>query len=269
MPDTAPLPQTPQQRRRRFASARSIMALVLREMGSTYGRSPGGYLWAVLEPIGAIALLSLVFSAAFRNPALGISFPLFYATGMMPFNMFTDVHGKMATALMYSKQLLVYPTVTYLDALMARLLLNVITQTLISYLVLAGCLLAFENRVSLDLPVVILSFVMAAALALGLGTLNSFMFTRFPVWQRAWSILMRPMFLISGIFFLFESLPQQYQGGLWWNPLIHIIGMMRRGFYAEYDATYVSVTYVFLVSLVSLAFGLLLLRRHHRDLLNN
>ena len=32
---------------------------MLREMGSTYGRSPGGYLWVIAEPIGVIAVLSI------------------------------------------------------------------------------------------------------------------------------------------------------------------------------------------------------------------
>ncbi|MEL6475009.1 MAG: sugar ABC transporter permease, partial [Pseudomonadota bacterium] len=36
------------RQRRRFASLRSIIALMLREMATSYGRSPGGYLWAVL-----------------------------------------------------------------------------------------------------------------------------------------------------------------------------------------------------------------------------
>lgn len=43
--------------------------------------------------------------------------------------------------------------------------------------------------------------------------------------------------------------------------------MMRHGFYSTYHATYVSVTYVLVVSLVSGALGLLLLYRHRHDLL--
>jgi len=87
--------------------------------------------------------------------------------------------------------------------------------------------------------------------------------------QRAWSILMRPMFIISGIFILFETVPQPYQDWLWYNPLVHIIGLIRSGFYGTYDASYVSVPYLLGVSMGCLAMGLLLLRRHHQDLLSN
>ena len=70
------------------AGGRAIGALVLREMATTFGRSPGGWLWAVAEPVAVIALLSFAFSLAFRSPSLGTSFPLFYATGYLPFLLF-------------------------------------------------------------------------------------------------------------------------------------------------------------------------------------
>lgn len=265
--DTA-LPLPARQSRRRFASLRAVGALILREMSTTNGRSPGGYLWAVLEPAAGIALLSLVFAAAFRNPPLGVSFPMFYSTGMLLFLTFTDIHNKVAQSLHYSRQLLAYPTVTFLDAIIARFVLNLMTQLMVGYVILMGCMLLFETRVTPDLTIIVEAFALTALLALGIGVLNCYLFTRFDVMQKVWSILMRPMFIISGVFYLFESLPETYSDFLWYNPLVHVIGLMRRGFYGTYDATYVSPAYVTGLSLVCLTAGLVLLRRNHRDLLN-
>ena len=47
---------------------RTVLALMLREMATTYGRSAGGYLWAILDPVLGIALLSVLFSLALRHP---------------------------------------------------------------------------------------------------------------------------------------------------------------------------------------------------------
>ena len=47
-----------------FPMARTIGALVMREMSSTYGKSTGGYLWVILEPIAGIVLLTVIFSIA-------------------------------------------------------------------------------------------------------------------------------------------------------------------------------------------------------------
>lgn len=250
-----------------MATLRAIVALILREMSTTYGRSPGGYLWAVLEPVAGIALLSAIFSVGFHAPPMGVSFAMFYATGMLPFILFTDVVAKVGQSLNYSRQLLVYPRVTFVDALLARLALNLMVQILVSYVVLGGILLLFETRVLMEAAVIAKAYGLAALLAFGMGTFNCYMLVRFPIYQRVWSIAMRPMFLISCIFFLFDTIPQPWRDWLWYNPLIHIVGLMRQGFYPNYDAAYASEAYVITVALVALAAGLLLLRRDHRMLL--
>ncbi|WP_424968560.1 ABC transporter permease [Dinoroseobacter sp. S375] len=268
---TAP-PLTPKLRpvgRRSFATLRTIIALMLREMATTYGRSPGGYIWAVLEPVGGIALLTLVFSAGFKSPPMGTVFVIFYATGLIPFLMFLDVSGKLALSILFSRQLLAYPGVTYIDALIARFILNTLTHLMVAYIIFTGILLFFDTRTTLELDRIALGFAMTMALALGVGTMNCFLFSMFPVWQRVWSILTRPLFILSCIFFLYESVPDLVRDYLWYLPTVHLTGIMRSAFYVGYDASYVSPTYVFVVSGVLMVTGLVFLRRYHREVLNN
>ena len=248
---------------------RSVLALMLREMVTTYGRSPGGYLWAILDPVAAITLLSFIFSQAFHAPALGASFPLFYATGYLPFMMFNDVANKIGATIRFSRPLLSYPAVTFLDAVLARFLLNTLTHVMVFFIVVFGIWLFLDALTSLDMLSIVIAMTMAASLALGIGTLNCYLMTAFPLWERIWQIATRPLFIISGVFFLYESLPETMRNVLWFNPLTHVIGEMRRGFYPTYDASYVSYTYVFAVALISFAIGLALLYRYHRDLLNS
>lgn len=258
----------PVQRPRRFGMTRVVVALVLREMQTTYGRSPGGYLWAVLEPAAGIALLSFIFSFGFRSPPLGNDFVPFYATGVVPYIFYSDLSGKVAESLTFSRQLLSYPSVTFVDTIVARLIVNVLTQLMVSYVVFSVILLMFDTQSVLRLDRIVVAYVMVISLATGVGIMNCFLRTRFPVWQRIWAVVNRPMFLISGIFFLYQSVPQPYRDYLWYNPLVHVIGMMRSGFYSSYDAPYVSVSYVMGLSLVLTVMGLILLRRYHREILD-
>lgn len=266
--DNVAPPARPRQHKVRFTSLRAIMALILREMATSYGRSPGGYIWAIVEPAAGLAVMSLVFSALLNSPALGISFPMFYATGMMPFMLFMSVQNKVAGALTYSRPLLAYPTVTFVDSIIARFVLELMTKLMVSYIVLTGCMVIFETRVNLNLPVIVEAYALAALLGLGVGMLNCFLFTQFSVYQRTWAIVTQPLFLVSGIFFTFEIIPKPYQDYLWFNPLIHVIGMMRSGFYNTYDPAYISVPYVVGIALMGMALGMVFLRRHHRELLN-
>ncbi len=250
-----------------FATLRTIAALVLREMSSTYGRSPGGYLWVVMEPVLGIALLTLVFSLGFRSPPLGTNFAIFYASGLMPFFVFLDISGKVTQSLRYSRHLLSFPRVTFLDAVLARFLLSLLTKLLVSALIFGLILWIWDTRTIFDTPRVMLSFAMATALGLGVGLMNCLLMARWTIWQSVWSVLTRPLVLISGVILLPESIPQPYRDWMNWNPLVHVTGEMRRGFYYSYEAEYVDPTYVFGLSLLLGVTGLLFLRRYYRDLL--
>lgn len=253
---------------RRFATGRSVTALVLREMVTTYGRSPGGYLWAVLEPLAAIALLAFAFSMVFRAPSLGISFPLFYATGYLPYMLFHDVSAKTASAIRFSRPLLNFGAISWVDVLAARFVLNLFTHLVVGALVTGAMLVFLNTRGVIDMPVVLIAVTMAATLAAGVGVLNAFLFLAFPAWERIWLILTRPLFIISGVFFLFEDVPSDIRDILWFNPLFHVTGQMRAGFYPTYDATYVSPLFVIGLGLGLLLLGLLLLSRHADGLIH-
>mgnify|MGYP005988598791 CR=1 FL=1 len=270
VPETLPpaLPQMPSRPPKRGGTFRVITALMLREMSTTYGRSALGYLWAILEPVGGILIMSFLFTLAFRSPGIGTNFPLFFASGVLPYNTFTDLMGKSASAIRFSKPLLFYPGVTFMDAILARVIMNAITQVMISAIVLTGILWIYDVDVILDMPRIIEGFAMAIALGVGIGTLNAFFFAMSPFWERIWSVLTRPLFLLSCIIFVYDQVPQPYRDYLWWNPAVHIVGKVRQGVYATYDASYVSPLYVMGVAAVTFTLGILFLRRFHHDIIN-
>jgi len=256
------------QAARRFKSARSILALILREMGTTYGRSPGGFIWTILVPVLGIAFLSLVFSLTFRTPALGSNFQLFYASGMLPFLIYRDISTKVAASLKFSRQLLFYPAITFIDAIFARFILNFLVHIIVFVIIITGINLIYDTNTILNFPPIILSLTLAAVLGLGIGCLNCFLFSVFPLWERLWAVLNRPLFILSAVLFLFERIPEPYRSYLWYNPIIHIVGIMRSGFYPAYDSSYTSAPYVVLISLIALNLGILFLNRFNRYILN-
>lgn len=252
-------------------TVRTVTALIFREMSTTYGRSAGGYLWAFLDPILSIAFFTIVLSLGLRirSPALGISFPLFFATAVLPLRMYMTLAQKMAQALNFSRPLLFYPGVTYADALISRFILNFLTHLLVMHVIFAGIILTLSTRALVDPHPMILSVLMTALIGAGVGTLNCYLFSAFPVWAQIWGILTTPLFFMSTVFYTYEDLPKLGQDILWYNPLVHIVGLMRRGIYPQYDAAWVSLTYGYGFGAILLVFGMLLLHRYHRDILNN
>lgn len=250
------------------SSFRAISALMLREMSTRYGRTPGGYIWAILEPLGMIIILSFAFALLARVPALGTSFLLFKATGFLVLQIFTVLGGQIGSALSFSKPLLRYPRVTWGDALLARFILNVLVVFTVTALILTGIVIFEGLNPILRWGAILGAMGLTAALGLGVGCLNCFLFMRFPVWKQVWAIATRPLFLISGVIILYDDMPQIAQSVLWYNPILHLTGLMRMAFYPMYRPDYISVVFVGICILIPMALGLLLLHRYHRELLN-
>ncbi len=252
---------------RRFPTFRSVMALMMREMSTTYGKSMGGYVWIIIEPVAGIILLTALFSAVLRTPPIGVNFAIFYATGMVPFMYYNGLANKIAQAIQFSRPLLVYPAVTLIDALIARAIVTCLTGLLVGYVIFFSIMTLNETRTNPQLLLIGQSYLMATAFGLGVGTMNSFLFARFPSWQTIWAVINRPMLLISCVINIYDDVPHPYDQILWWNPIVHIVGEMRRGFYLNYPGQYVSPTYVYTVSFVLITVGLALLLRYHRRIL--
>jgi capsular polysaccharide transport system permease protein len=248
------------------AARRSVWALVLRELASRYGRTPGGYLWALLHPLGVIVMLAYAFSLLQKTPTLGTSFLLFKATGFLIVRQFTVLGGVTGHALGYSRSLLLYPRVAWIDAVLARFLLNAVIMSGVFAVLLVGIVLYDGVETFIHWPKLVLAFALTAAMGFSLGVLNCYLFHRFEVWQQIWAILTTPLFLISGVILVFEDMPRAAQGVLWFNPLLHLTGLMRAAFYPVYRPEYISFVYVGLWCLVPLVTGMMLMHLFHRDL---
>lgn len=253
--------------KRGFATGRVILALMLREMTARYGRTPGGYLWAILEPIGMICVLALGFSLIMRSPALGNSFILFYASGYLVFSQYRTIEASITKSIPYTRGLLRYPVVTWLDALLARFFLNSLTGILNTILILTATMLITANNTMINFLPMMLALILASVLALGIGTLNALLTGLWPLWQTIVNILSRPLMIASAVLYIVEDLSPRAANVLWYNPLVHLTGMMRTGVYYKYPGQYISPLYVLGIAMVSLTLGLVFLHRYARKII--
>ncbi len=266
-PQDGAIAQAQVPRSRRFKSLRVIIALMMREIASTDSRTSLGFLWQFVEPVAAVALMTLFFQLITRTPPLGTNFPLFYVTGVMPFQVFQTVGNKVSGAVRYSRPLLEFPAVSVIDALAARFILNFVIECAVFVALTAGVIAIYDLKVNIDIPMAAGAMLLAGALALGIGTFNSVLFVAYPVYETVYGVLTRPLMLISGIFFLVDGMPDSVKPYFLWNPVMHPVSLMRAAFYSGADTSYISPFFVLLVALTTFTFGLVTLRRFFRDAL--
>ena len=244
------------------SSFRVFAALMLREMITRYGRSFGGYIWAVVEPMAVIGMLSLVFSQFLDSPPYGESFLLFFSTGYLPFFFFISVAGQVGSGLSVNRELLQLPMVKPLDVLIARFVLAFLTLLFVSVIVFGIVSITVHHSLHIDPVALIAAFASASALGLGVGTLNAFLFALLPAWRQVWGLLSAPLMILSGIFYTLDSMPSQIQDVLIWNPLVHSVGITRAAFFPSYHADYANLGYVMALAVAMLLPGLFLIARY-------
>ena len=160
-----------------------------------------------------------------RSPPLGTSFILFYATGTIPFRLYGAMANQVAGAINANRGLLAYPVVNPLDAVFAQF-----APRLHDRLPGRGRRSSPASRCSptptssSTSPPAAAAFVLAALLGLGVGTVNCVLFGFFPTWKNVWSVLSRPLFLLSGVLYLYDSVPTALPG----DPLVEPAGARDR-----------------------------------------
>ncbi|MDJ1018024.1 MAG: ABC transporter permease [Paracoccaceae bacterium] len=253
----------------RFQALRVISALMVREMSTRYGRSFGGYFWAIAEPVAMIALLSVAFSQFLRTPPLGSSFVLFYASGYIPFSFYITINNMTSAAVSKNKPLMNFPMVSPMDAVLARAALQILTMIVVSTVILLGMTMFVEEQIKISFPGFFSAILAASILGLGGGALNVVIFAFFPLYKIIWSIITRPLFIVSGIFYTVESMPTALQEILVLNPLVHVTGQSHKAFYTIYDGDFVFLAYPIALGTFFLLLGGALMLRHRSFIIDN
>jgi len=246
-----------------------IYALVFRELNSRFGRYRLGYMWALLEPLAFIGVLSGIRVLFGRSSMGGVEYPLFFASGIMPYLLFQHILISSMNAVEANRGVFNYQRVKPVDCVIARVAIEGIiyglaTCIILPALYLLGFTFSWNDTVSYILTVALLIIF-----ATGLGLVMSVIA---PLWQESKKIVpiaIRPLFFVSGIFFVLSDMPERAKAFLLINPLLHAIELIRHSMFAEYQVGEVNVSYLFICSLVSLVLGLSVYRIYRLDLVTS
>jgi len=239
--------------------SRVIHALIMRETLSRYGDHKLGFLWAILEPLLMVTMIASVLSVMRGDSPGGMPLVPFMITGFVPFFMFRNTMNQLKNAVASNRKLLGFPQVTTFDAIVARVLLEggVLLAVFVFMLSMAH-LIGFEFRIENPLGVLVVCLCLLL-LGTGIGFVLATLIPVIPsVGQVSSLIFGRPMMVTSGLFFTAESVPEPFRGWLLYNPILHLMELMRSSFFYEFESPYGSWFYAGSWVLGTFTFGLLI-----------
>lgn len=223
-----------------------IHALILRETRTRFGKHQLGYAWALLEPASMILTFVIMFAVAKRGRAGDMDTFGFLATGIIPYLLFTKTTTQVSQAINGNKGLLFYPQVKPLDVVLARVALEFCTYAAVFLFLMAANVLFRQELVVSDPLLIVIGFSLASLLGAGLGLVFMGLGQLSNVTDRTRGPLMRPFFWVSGLFFTAHSLPDHYRDLVLYNPVIHVVELVRAGWYSTQSSQYTNIPYVLL-----------------------
>jgi len=224
---------------------RVIFALVLREARVRHGRARIGYTWAIIEPVLMISILTFLFKQVGTGGANGRDFALFFATGVLSFQLYRNTSSYVSMSFDQNRPLFNYPMVKPLDTALARFVLDGSTHAAVITLVLCFQVFALGAPSPNNIPLMFLALLLLLLMAFGAGTSLAVVRRFMPSISNVYMVIMGPAFFVSCVFFSISTVPTLYRDILVWNPLVHGVEGFRTGYYHGYQDADVNLFYLF------------------------
>ena len=242
------------------AQARIISALAIREMQNQNAQMELGFVWALVEVLIYVAVISVVRLVIKLFMPPGMPPFTFMILGILPWQTFMHTYKGVEKIITRNKKLLVFPIVTPLDIVFAKAL-----QVLCTYgVVFLGLMLLasyMENSGNPRFPMGILFLYLASWLmGLSFGLFMIPLHRMFPPIKWMMSPIPRVGMLTSGLYFVVTSIPEQFWPYMTWNPMLHVDELMRECWFTTYTSPVASPLYIVECLGGMTLFGLLLER---------
>jgi ABC-2 type transport system permease protein len=201
-----------------------IFFLVRRDLTARYKRSVLGIAWTMLNPLGMMIVLSIVFSQIFRMSIE--DYPAFVLSGLIAWTFFSQTSSSAIYALVWGGDLLqrIYiPRSAFAISSIGTGLINL----LLSLVPLILVMLVIGTPLQLTILLSPLAMILLGLYSLGVGLLISTIGIYFADIVEMYTIVVMAWFYITPIIYTLDLLPANLQGWLQLNPMVHLAELFR------------------------------------------
>lgn len=239
-----------QQKSPLVVARRVIHALLMREILTRFGSYRLGALWLILDPLIQVGVFVLLFAGILNRVMPNVDYAVYLATGLVPWLMFGDIINRGMSSVSSNKGLFSFREVKPIDAFFARVFLEVLIYFFV-FLIVMIFLSLMGHKIYAHRPLEVFSaYLMIAYLGAGLSLFFMCIQTFFPEVKKAISVVMRFLYLISGVIMPLSAIPSEYRGYLNWNPLLHAMELARESFFPAFHAVSASWVFLFVSSMI-------------------
>jgi len=200
-----------------------IFQLVRRDIVARYKRSVLGIAWTMLQPLGMMIVLTLVFSQLFNRVD---GYPAYVLGGLMPWLFFAQTTTSEIQQSVWGGTLMRRIYVPY-TAFPAAAVGTGIVNLLLSVIPLLAMMLVVGRPIRLTILFLPIPIILLSAFALGLGLFVSSLAVRFPDVAEMYQIILQAWMYLTPIMYPADILPEAIRKLQFLNPMYYLILLFR------------------------------------------
>ena len=229
-----------------------VIQVVKRDILTRYKRSVLGVTWTMLNPLGTMIVLAIVFSQAFGTE---ISYAAYVLSGLVAWNFFQQTTNASIAHLVWGGTLLkrIYvPRTVFAFSALGTGLFNLVLSLIPLLLVMVITGVPIEPTI-LFLPIPILFLAM---FSLGVGLLVSGLAVFYTDIAEMYLIILTAWMYLTPIIYPEEILPEQFRMLIAiFNPMYHLVGLFRAPLYYGEIPSLQEMLIAGLIAVVTLIIG--------------
>ncbi len=236
-----------------------LVLFVKRDITVVYKQTILGPLWFFIQPIMTTIIYVFVFGNIANLSTDGIPKPLFYLSGIVMWNYFSECF--MRTSDTFTQNAGIFGKV-YFPRLITPL--SIVVSNAMKFLIQFGLFLGLwiyyliqGNDIHLTLEIVLFPFLilLMALLGLGFGIIFSSLTTKYKDLKFLIQFGVQLLMYATPIIYPMNSLPEKAQQILWWNPITHIIETFKYAFLGQGSFSIAGLAYTTFFTLIVLVVG--------------
>ena len=228
-----------------------ILQLIRRDVTARYKRSVLGIAWTMLNPLGMMIVLSIVFSQFFDTVE---GYAAYVLSGLIIWNFFAQATSSAIDSLVWGGDLfrrIYLPRSVFAISAIGTGLVNLT----IALVPLFAVMLVMGISIRPTVLLAPLAMLPVACFALGIGLLISTIGIYFPDIVEMYSIVLMAWMYLTPIIYPIDLVPENIRAFLAFNPMLYLVDFFRMPLYYGQFPTLKYWLAGFLVSVITLAIG--------------
>jgi len=229
-----------------------LFTLAMRDIKVRYKQTVLGIVWAVLQPLTAMVIFSVIFGSLAKIPSDGLPYPVFVFSGLLAWNFFSTAINSGGTSLLSAGGMISKVYFPRIIVPLASIGVSIV-DFLIAVLILLVLMLVYSVPFSVSMVLVPVFFIGLVGTVIGVSTWLSAVTVAYRDFRFVIPFMLQIWMYLTPVIYPSSFIPESWRWALSLNPVLGWVEGIRSAFLGRpIDWSLVGISFIFMLCLIAL-----------------